>query len=90
MTCVRNSTRLGYLALLIAMTVSCASDPSQQSTNRERFTKDDPSKGIICTNEVPIGSSLRERKCTTPEQREAQRRDSEHKVVIEPGRGNAR
>jgi hypothetical protein len=65
---------------------ACATDPAQQT----RPTRDDPSKGIICTYDVPTGSSLREKKCTTPEEREAERRQSEHQMVIQPAAGNAR
>jgi hypothetical protein len=80
----KNVLRFGLLALLMSALTACASDPSKHAATK-RPTRDDPSKGIICTNEVPTGSMLREKKCTTPEEREAQRRDSEHRVVIEPG-----
>jgi len=85
---MRAREKFGCAALLVGSLAACAVDPSKQAAARP--TKDDPSKGIICTYEVPTGSSLRERKCTTPEEREAQRRQSEHQVVIQPGAGNAR
>lgn len=72
------------LAFVIAPLAACT------VSSEQAVMRDDPSKGIICTYEVPTGSTLRERKCTTPEQREAQRRQSEHQVVLEPGAGNAR
>jgi hypothetical protein len=78
-----------YPILLLSL-AACASGPEQQAGNNTRPTRDDPSKGIICTYEVPTGSSLRERKCTTPEERETQRRQSEHQMVIQPAAGNAR
>lgn len=81
--------KYGYMLLLTGMLVACATDPSKVATT-DSAMKDDPSKGIICTNVVPVGSSLREKKCTTPEQREAQRRQSEHQNVITPAPGNAR
>jgi hypothetical protein len=72
------------LALLIVPLAACT-----VSSDRAAM-RDDPSKGIICTYEVPTGSALRERKCTTPEEREAQRQQSQHQVVLEPAAGNAR
>ena len=77
-----------YSILLLGLT-ACASDPTQQAANAKP-TQDDPSKGIICTYSVPTGSSLREKKCTTPEQREDERRKSEHQMVVQPAAGNAR
>lgn len=73
-------------ALAIVTMTGCAADAERKTASQES----DPSKGVICTYEVPTGSSIRERKCTTPEEREDARRQSEHQVYIEPGRGNAR
>lgn len=81
--------KLVSLLPLLAL-AACATDPSQKAANKAKPMEDDPSKGIICTYEVPTGSSLREKKCTTPEQREAQRRQSEHQMVVQPMPGNAR
>jgi hypothetical protein len=75
----------GLLVILAALLAACSSSPSQETA-----TKSDPSKGIICTYAVPTGSSLRERKCTTPEQRALERAQSEHQTVIQPAAGNAR
>lgn len=77
-----------YSILLLGLT-ACASDPAQQAANA-RPTRDDPEKGIICTYSVPTGSSLREKKCTTPQEREDERRKSEHQMVVQPMPGNAR
>jgi hypothetical protein len=73
-----------YSILLLGLT-ACA---TQQSANKP--TEDDPSTGVICTYSVPTGSSLREKKCTTPQEREDQRRQSEHQTVVQPMPGNAR
>ena len=73
-------------ALAIVVMTGCAAK-SQRKTAAQGS---DPSTGVICTYEVPTGSSIRERKCTTPEERADARRQSEHQVYIEPGSGNAR
>jgi hypothetical protein len=78
--------KYGYIALLIGVMTACSAGPGKERVAQ----RDDPSKGIICTTEVPIGSSLREKRCTTPEEREADRRKAEHQMVIQPGTGNAR
>jgi hypothetical protein len=75
----------GLLVIPLVMLVACSSTPSSETA-----MKSDPSTGIICTYEVPTGSSLRERKCTTPEQRALERAQSEHQTVIQPAAGNAR
>jgi hypothetical protein len=72
------------ITLLLSSLAACT------VSSEQAVMRDDPSQGIICTYEVPTGSTLRERKCTTPEQRAAQRQQSEHQVVTEPGAGNAR
>ena len=71
-------------ALAVVAITGCA------ATSERTAQESDASKGIICTNEVPTGSSIRERKCTTPEERADARRKAEHEVYMEPGRGNAR
>ncbi len=84
-------TIAGFLFVVMLMGLAgCASDSVQQTAKAERPTRDDPSKGIICTNRVPTGSSLREKKCTTPEQRELERQQSEHQVLIQPPPGSPR
>jgi hypothetical protein len=77
--------KTAFFVISIAVLAACSTTPSQQAA-----MKSDPSKGIICTYEVPTGSSLRERKCTTPEQRALDRAQSEHQTVIQPAAGNAR
>lgn len=76
----------GYIALLVGLMAACSASPPKEGVAQ----KDDPSKGIICTREIPTGSTLRVKRCTTPEEREAERRQSEHQMVIQPGAGNAR
>ena len=69
------------LTSLVAAIGGCETDPNKQAS---KPTQSDPSKGIICTYEVPTGSTLRERKCTTPEQREAERAQSDHQIQVDP------
>ncbi len=76
----------GLAFIAAASLAGCATNSSQRAGMQES----DPSNGIICTHNVPTGSSIRERTCTTPEQREAQRRQAEHQIVLEPAKGNAR
>jgi hypothetical protein len=80
----KNALRFGLLALLVGTLAACASDPSKQAATK-RPTRDDPSKGIVCTTEIPTGSLLKEKKCTTPEERELARRDAEHRMVVQSG-----
>ena len=88
---MKTSTAVAPVCLMVLMGLAaCASDSVQQSARAERPTRDDPSKGIICTNHVPTGSSLREKKCTTPEQRELARQQAEHQVLIQPPPGSPR
>lgn len=61
------------IALLLAMS-ACSTDMSRSTAAP---TREDPSKGILCTDETPTGSALRKKVCTTPEQREAHRREAE-------------
>ena len=71
-----------FVTLAYVFTACSATDPAKQAANP---TQDDPSKGIICTTSVPTGSAIKERKCTTVEQREQQRREADHQIVVEPG-----
>jgi hypothetical protein len=77
--------KTGMLVISMALLAACST-----TTKQETATQSDPSNGVICTYEVPTGSSLRERKCTTPEQRALERSQSEHQTVIQPAAGNAR
>ena len=69
--------RIGFLIIAIGM-VACSSNPSQSTggTGKTAQAKEgDP--GVICTYERPTDSYFREKKCTTPEQRELARREAE-------------
>jgi len=79
--------KYAWVLLVMACAIACSSDPSQ-SKGRNAQT-DDPEKGIICTNEPETGSVLKKKKCTTPEEREAQRRQAEQ-LDIQRSRGDAR
>ena len=74
------SRALGFAVLAYLFAGCTASDPSKQASTPMH---DDPSKGIVCTYSVPTGSALKEKKCTTPEQREQQRRETEHQIQIQ-------
>lgn len=71
---------LGFAVLAYVFAGCTASDPSKQASTPMH---DDPSKGIICTYTVPTGSALKEKKCTTPEQREQQRRENDVQIQIQ-------
>jgi hypothetical protein len=76
--------KYGFVMLMAAALTACVSDPLPQTARA------DPQEGIMCTNDVPVGSILRQRKCTTAAERELERRQSEHMIVIQPvprGRG---
>lgn len=81
---LRSSSRYVCFVALLSAFAGCASDPAGQTANNQKPTQSDPSKGIICTYEVPTGSTLREKKCTTPEQRIDQARDAEHQILVTP------
>ena len=89
MTIVQTGAKYLSLILLAGVMVACATDPQKVAANQTPM-HDDPSKGIICTKEKPIGSIVEVKRCTTPEQRADQARQAEAQMVIEPGRGNAR
>jgi len=73
-------------ALLSGCLAACGPNPSKHTENDVNAMQSDPSKGIICTTEIPTGSFMKTKKCTTPEERERQRREAEHQMVIEPRR----
>jgi len=83
----------GFAAFLIATTIglftACSSGPSTKGNTSTTLSEEDVKKGMICTYEVPIGSNLRERRCTTFEQREALRRQGEQ-LPTSPPPGGAR
>ena len=64
--------KTGIIVLAFAFATACTSNPSGGGAAARTAQVDDPEKGIICTYEKPTGSFLREKKCTTPEQREAE------------------
>ena len=66
--------KAGFLSLALILVAGCSSNPSADgSATAKAAQADDPGKGIICTYEKPTGSFLKEKRCTTPEQREAER-----------------
>jgi hypothetical protein len=62
--------------LLLAALAGCAAVPRTPTARAG-------DAGVVCTNSVPVGSVLREYKCTTAEDRERERRQSDHQIVIE-------
>ena len=85
--------KYGFVVLAaasIGLFTACSSTPSTKTGNSNAaLSEEDIKKGMVCTYEVPIGSNLREKRCTTFEQREAQRRQSEQ-LQVSPPPGSAR
>ena len=85
--------KYGFVALAaasIGLFTACSSTPSTKTGNSNAaLSEEDIKKGMVCTYEVPIGSNLREKRCTTFEQREAQRRQIEQ-LQVSPPPGSAR
>lgn len=74
----------------LGLFTACSSTQSSKTGNSSAaMSEEDVKKGKICTYEVPVGSSLREKRCTTFEQREAQRRQGEQ-LQATPPPGSAR
>jgi len=66
--------RIGVLLALVVVATACSADPAKLSeADARRAQTDDPSKGIVCTERIPTGSSFPEKHCTTPAEREAER-----------------
>lgn len=69
--------RIGFL-LLAVCAFACSSNPSQGTGGAAKTAQaQEGQEGVICKTERPTGSFLKEKKCTTPEQREAERRQQE-------------
>ena len=64
----------GILIAALTVLAACSSNPSGSSQDAKVAQNDDPSKGIVCTTERPTGSFLKEKRCTTAQEREADRR----------------
>jgi len=86
---MQNLLRALVFGLLIGLLAACSIDPASTGTTQTAALQDDPGKGIVCTDDVPVGTSLRKRRCTTPEQREADRRQAE-RLLIDPAIGGRR
>jgi len=69
--------KFGSIALVFGLCSACTYDPTAANNSNATATEDDPKTGIICTNNAPLGTNVRQRRCTTPEQREADRRLAE-------------
>jgi hypothetical protein len=66
--------KLGFSVALLVLLAACSSNPSTDGGATVKTAQEsDPSKGIICTYERTTDSFLKEKRCTTPEQREADR-----------------
>ena len=64
--------KIGILFLVVGIATACSSNPSSTtSASAKTAQTDDPNTGIICTYEKPTGSFLKEKRCTTPAEREA-------------------
>jgi|SoiMethySBSTD1v2_1073268.scaffolds.fasta_scaffold254381_3 hypothetical protein len=60
--------RVGVLVLAITLVTACSSDPYKATSAKA----DD--EGLICAKSVPTGSALPEVRCTTAQERAADRR----------------
>lgn len=69
----------GYLVLLMGLLFACASDPPKPTASggTAAATEPESTTGVICRKEAPSGSIVRKKVCTTPEEREANRRRAE-------------
>jgi hypothetical protein len=66
--------KIGVLFLVLGVATACSSGPSKPTSETTKTAQAEESKdGIICTYEKPVGSFLKEKRCTTPQQREAAR-----------------
>ena len=70
--------------LVVATVAGCSTAPTAETL--AIADHDDPGRGIYCKYESQIGSAVRQKHCTTPEQREADRQQAEH-VLTQPGLG---
>jgi len=74
--------RFGFVVLFILL-AACASTPPDAAKTEsaartaQKATASDNDKGIVCVKETPVGSMLPQKRCTTPDEREQQRRDTE-------------
>jgi hypothetical protein len=66
-----------FIIVLTALLTACASGPSASGDTARTPQHDDPSKGIVCHEVQETGTAFAKTKCTTPEQREAERRNAE-------------
>jgi hypothetical protein len=74
--------KISILFLLFGL-VACSSDPSkpapasgQVAQTDDAKKADDAKRGVVCTYERPVGSLLKEKKCTTAAEREAARQQN--------------
>lgn len=75
--------KTAFLILLLCATTACSSNPSGSSAAGNKVAQtNEPSDGVICTYERSTDSFLRERRCTTPEQREAERLQRETQMDV--------
>jgi hypothetical protein len=59
--------------LAAALMTACSSTPSNGTSAAAKTASSDAEKGVICTYEKPTGSFLKEKRCTTAAQRQAER-----------------
>jgi hypothetical protein len=82
--------KYGLLTLLIGILAACSSNSAKPVASISgRPQEDDPSKGIVCVYKTPTGSFVQKKVCTTPAEREAERRYYES-LDIQQSKGNAR
>jgi hypothetical protein len=78
--------KVGFLVLAACM-VACSSNPSQGTGDAQKTAQvQEGQEGVVCTTERPTGSFLKEKKCTTPQQREVERRQQETLMELQNSR----
>jgi Flp pilus assembly protein CpaB len=79
------------VVLFTGLLAACSSDPSKTPSvshdAKPAVSEADAKKGVVCTYEVPVGSMIRQKKCTTLEERERELRLYEQQLPTAPAPG---
>ena len=78
------SNRIALMAVLILS--ACSSTPSgggNQTAKTAQAT--DAQKGVVCTYERPVGSIMKEKRCTSRQQRDEARQQNEGLMDVRDG-----
>jgi hypothetical protein len=69
--------KYGCVILFAALLSACSANTSKPTAKQTDAKVETPDNGVICRTEAPQGSIVRKKVCTTPEEREAKRRQAE-------------